>query len=67
MQRITRQSLVTTDESSRHPFLTSLPPHIRRGAKALAVPRSKGFTLDDLRDFLMAYCACFLAVTAYIA
>lgn len=67
MQRITRQTLVTTDERSRHPFLVSLPPHVRRGATALAVPRSKGITLDDVRDFLMAYCACFLAVSLFIA
>ena len=56
-----------TDESSRHPFLASLPPHLRSGAKAIPMPRRRGFSLDDLRDFLMAYCACFLAVTVYIA
>ena len=25
------------------------------------------FTAQDVREFLMAYCACFLAVSAYIA
>ena len=29
--------------------------------------RSHGLTMQDARDFLMAYCACFLAVSAFIA
>ena len=29
--------------------------------------RSRGLTMQDARDFLMAYCACFLAVSAFIA
>jgi hypothetical protein len=67
MQKQKRRSLVMTDETARHPFLASLPPHLRRGGTAIAMPRKRGFSLDDLRDFLMAYCACFLAVTVYIA
>jgi hypothetical protein len=62
-----RRALVITDERSRHPFLATLPPHVRSGAKAMALPQRRRFGLDDLRDFLMAYCACFLAVTVYIA
>ncbi|KPF92043.1 hypothetical protein IP81_08390 [Novosphingobium sp. AAP83] len=27
----------------------------------------KRITMQDLRDFLMAYCACFMAVMAFIA
>ena len=62
-----RRSLVLTDESARHPFLASLPPHIRRGSDP--VPAHMPWRLDasDLRDFLLAYCACFLAVSLYIA
>ena len=30
-------------------------------------PRSSGLTMQDAREFLMAYCACFLAVSAFIA
>ena len=67
MQRAYRQSLVTTDERSRHPFLATLPPHVRSGGSPQAVPRSTRWSLDDLRDFLLAYCACFLAVSLYIA
>ncbi len=62
-----RRSLVLVDETARHPFLQALPPHIRRGSKALAVPRKRGITADDVRDFLLAYCACFIAATAFIA
>jgi hypothetical protein len=59
--------LVITDESARHPFLAGLAPHIRQGGRSQAIKRPSGFTLDDLRDFLLAYCACFLAVSLYIA
>jgi hypothetical protein len=38
-----------------------------QGAKSLPSRRRAGFTIDDLRDFLMAYCACFMAVSAFIA
>jgi hypothetical protein len=62
-----RRSLVLTDERSPHPFLASLPPHIRTGAVALPAVRKRGITMQDLREFLMAYCACFLAVSLYIA
>ena len=63
-----RRSLVITDEAARHPFRAGLAPHIRSGAEPLAIDRRRPwFSIDDLRDFLMAYCACFLAVSLYIA
>jgi hypothetical protein len=62
-----RRTLVLTDETARHPFLASLPPHIRLGAEARAIPRQRGWGMQDLRDFLMAYCACFVAVSTFIA
>lgn len=64
-----RRALVLTDESARHPFLRSLPPHVRRiEAGAEAAPRPTGWrtTAADLRQFLMAYCATFVAVTVFI-
>lgn len=61
-----RRSLVLTDDAARHPFLASLPPHVRRGTEAVAA-RKPRFSLHDLRDFLSAYCACFVAVSLYIA
>lgn len=63
-----RRSLVLTNEAARHPFRASLPPHVR--AQAMALPhRTKRawFTTQDAKDFLLAYCACFLAVSLYIA
>ncbi len=64
-----RRSLVLTDEQARHPFLASLAPHVRRGGEALvaahAVPKPRW--QQDLKEFLMAYCACFIAVSLYIA
>lgn len=63
-----RRSLVLTDEKARHPFLASLPPHIRLGAEAQAIKRTRrAGLLNDLRDFVSAYCACFVAVSLYIA
>jgi hypothetical protein len=67
MQQQKRRSLVLTDETSRHPFLASLPPQVRSRAQAVAMPRKPWFSLDDLRGFLLAYCACFIAVSLYIA
>lgn len=61
-----RRSLVLTDETARHPFLASLPPHVRLGTAAAAMPRRQG-VMKDLRDFLTAYSACFVAVSLYIA
>ncbi|MFM5923956.1 MAG: hypothetical protein ACKOPG_07210 [Novosphingobium sp.] len=62
-----RRSLVITDETARHPFLATLPPHVRSQVQAVR-PRGRfAFSMDDLREFLLAYCACFLAVSLYIA
>lgn len=50
-------------------------PHaLRTRLRFLALKRASrktglksSLTAQDLRDFLMAYCACFLAVSAFIA
>jgi hypothetical protein len=62
-----RRALVITDETARHPFLASLPPHIRGQAYHALPQRSWRITAQDAKEFLMAYCACFLAVSAFIA
>lgn len=62
-----RRALVITDETARHPFLASLPPHIR-GLDHKGPPlRTWRITVQDVKDFLLAYCACFMAVSAFIA
>lgn len=65
-----RRSLVLTDETARHPFRASLPPHLKlakvgslrgsswRGALAL--------TADDIRGFATSYIACLIAVAVFI-
>ena len=61
-----RRSLVLVDETARHPFLRTLPPHIRRGIEALPRhPKWEGW-VENTRLFLLAYCACFMAVSAFI-
>lgn len=62
-----RRSLVLTDEKARHPFLASLPPHVRRGEEPVPIKRTRPSWLRDLRDFMIAYGACFAAVSLYIA
>lgn len=61
-----RRALVMTDETARHPFLASLPPHIRGFAVQGPAQRTWRITVQDVKDFLLAYCACFLAVSAFI-
>jgi len=63
-----RRSLVLTDESVRHPFRASLPPHVRgRSADDLdaRVPWRRRFAAD-VRGFAQVYFACFVAVAAFI-
>ncbi len=62
-----RRSLVLTDETARHPFLASLPPHVRPGTKPLVIKRGWRLSIEDVRGFLLAYGACLLAVTIFIA
>ena len=62
-----RRYLVLGDETRRHPFLASLPPHVRHVEPA--VERAwRPFAVggEDVRQFLMAYCACLLAVVTYL-
>lgn len=61
-----RRSLVATDETARHPFLASLPPHVRKGEEPKRVRSSWRLTNQDWRDFMVAYLACFMAVAIFI-
>jgi hypothetical protein len=62
-----RRSLVLTDESARHPFRASLPPHVC--GSNLAVPARPAWviTRDDVQGFVGAYFACLAAVAVFIA
>lgn len=65
---ITRRALVLTDETAGHPFLRSLPAHVRKGFHTPADNARKWrLSRRDWRDFLGAYCASFVVVSAFIA
>lgn len=67
-----RRALVLQNEAVRHSFRRALPPHVleplenepgpRRGLFSLG-----GLSLQSVREFLMAYCAMFAAVSTFIA
>lgn len=62
-----RRFLVLTDEAARHPLRSRLAPEGSLQRASLGVLRAQRLTAQDLREFLLAYCACFLAVSLYIA
>ena len=67
-----RRHLVLTSESARHPFRQILPPAVLQliddesTTQQPATPSGSAISMADLRLFLMAYCACFMAVTTFI-
>lgn len=65
--RAMRRSLVLVDETARNPFLQSLPPHVRQGKEPRPARPPAPAWLVDIRQFLTAYCACFLAASVYFA
>ncbi|HYD06893.1 MAG TPA: hypothetical protein VEC60_14260 [Reyranella sp.] len=53
----------TLRASEPHPFRRS----VRFAALKRSARRRPVLTAQDVREFLMAYCACFLAVSTFIA
>ena len=67
-----RRALVLENEAVRHPFRRSLPPHVLKPLPDEPEPRRARFSLAHLspkwlREFLIAYCAMFAAVSTFIA
>lgn len=62
-----RRYLVLSDEATRHWFRASLPRTVCRvEMPPVAFPaRSRRIAAQDVRDFLLAYCACFIALTVW--
>ena len=60
-----RRSLVLTDESARHPFRASLPPHVFEARIEHRVPWREQL-LHDVRGFAQVYCVCLAAIGAFI-
>lgn len=67
-----RRALVLENEAARHPFRRSLPPHVLKPLpdEPASLPSWLSlarFSPAGLREFLMAYCAMFAAVSTFIA
>lgn len=62
-----RRALVLTDETARHPFLASLPPHIRAGEPPVPARSRWRLTGADMRGFFSAYFASLVVIAVFIA
>jgi hypothetical protein len=67
-----RRALVLENEAVRHPFRRTLPPRVLVPMKDEPMQRRRWFsfarfTPTGVREFLMAYCAMFAAVSTFIA
>lgn len=62
-----RRALVLGDETARHPFRQSLPPHVRVPIGPDGPARRIALTLADLRTFLATYCACFVGAVTFLS
>lgn len=63
-----RRALVLTDESARHPFRRSLPPHVC--GKPIAAPRKRSLRealFEEWQSVFATYCAAFVAVSLFVA
>jgi len=61
------RSLVLFDEAARHPFLRSLPPHVRQVAAEEETESVWRLTASDVRGAATTYFAVFAAVLIFIA
>ncbi len=61
-----RRSLVLTDESARHWFRASLPPHVKRDLIPIPAESLWRLTMEDVRGVASTYVSMTLAVIAFI-
>lgn len=61
-----RRSLVLNDESARHWFRASLPPHVKHDLFPIPAEGLWRLTVDDVRGVASTYVAMTLAVFAFI-
>ena len=61
-----RRSLVLTDETARHPFRASLPPHVKRDLIPIPAEALWDLTRQDVRGIASTYVAATAAVLAFI-
>lgn len=70
MRSMTRRALVLTQESARHWFRRSLPPHVSTGplevdAQNAAAARCWRLSGGDWRRFASTYCASVVAIAVF--
>ena len=61
-----RRSLVLTEESARHRFRASLPPHVKRDLLTIPAESLWRLTMADVRGVASTYVATTAAVLAFI-
>lgn len=61
-----RRSLVLIDESARHWFRRSLPPHVKRDLIPIPAETLWRLTVDDVRGFASTYLAATAAILVFI-
>lgn len=66
LHRKGRRGLVLTDETARHPFRRSLPPHVKKELHDIPAESLWRLTMDDVRGVASTYIATFAAVLVFI-
>lgn len=61
-----RRSLVLTDESARHWFRASLPPHVKRNLIPIPAEALWRLTMEDVRGVASTYVAATAAILVFI-
>jgi len=61
-----RRSLVLTDETARHWFRASLPPHVKRNLIPIPAEALWRLTMDDVRGVASTYVAATAAILVFI-
>ncbi|WP_017666206.1 hypothetical protein [Porphyrobacter sp. AAP82] len=61
-----RRSLVLTDETARHWFRMSLPPHVKHDLIPIPAESLWRLTMEDVRGVASTYIAVTFAVLAFI-
>jgi hypothetical protein len=61
-----RRSLVLTDETARHWFRASLPPHVKRDLIHIPAEALWRLTMDDMRGVASTYVAATAAILVFI-
>ena len=61
-----RRSLVLTDETARHWFRASLPPHVKRDLIPIPAEALWRLTMEDVRGVASTYLAATAAILVFI-